>query len=64
MTGSMLNARQKKAGFYFLLASGIADIILYLKCGWYGKMFFCILKNLISVFGLITWTKKERENKR
>lgn len=63
MIGAVLNARQKKIGFYFMITSGIIDTILYFSVNWYGKAFFCILKNLVSVWGIINWTKKEQGDK-
>ena len=63
MTGAVLNAKQKKIGFYFLIVSNLANMALYLSVGWYGKTFFAILKNLINVWGIVNWTKNERGDK-
>ena len=60
-TGSILNAKRIRAGFYFLLLSGLLDMILFFQQGWYGKVVHTVLKCGISIYGLINWGKNKNE---
>jgi nicotinamide riboside transporter PnuC len=60
VVGTILNARQNKYGFVLWIISNISFIICNIVLEIYSQSFLFFIYTIISVYGLITWSKKEK----
>lgn len=63
VVGATLNAKRLKSGFYFFLVANVAWVCYDLHIGSYAQAGLFVVLAGLSVYGIITWTKKEREKR-
>jgi nicotinamide riboside transporter PnuC len=61
LVGMVLNARMSRYGFVFWMVSNTCWIVVGLYTGVYAQSFQHVVYLYFSIFGFISWTKKQNE---
>lgn len=63
LTGTILNSNRNKSGFYLWLCTNMFWTVVDFRAGLYAQSALFGAYTLLAVKGLITWTKKEKQDK-
>lgn len=66
LTGTILNSNRNKYGFILWFITNLFWVIVDFRAGLYAQSALFFAYTLLAVSGLVTWTKKEKnehENK-
>lgn len=63
LAGTILNSNRNKYGFYLWLGTNLFWTIVDFRAGLYAQAALFGAYTLLAVKGIITWTKKEKQDK-
>lgn len=58
LIGAYFNSKQNKIGFYFWIVSNVSFCIVNLIIGQFAQSFLFFAYLIISIYGLVVWSKK------
>lgn len=62
LTGTILNANRNKYGFILWLITNMYWTVIDFKTGLYAQSALFFAYTILAVKGIITWSKKEKED--
>ena len=61
LTGTILNANRNKYGFILWLVTNMYWTVIDFKTGLYAQSALFFAYTILAIKGIITWSKKEKE---
>ena len=62
LTGTILNANRNKYGFILWLVTNMYWTVIDFKTGLYAQSALFFAYTILAIKGIITWSKKEKED--
>lgn len=62
LTGTILNANRNKYGFILWLITNMYWTVIDFKTGLYAQSALFFAYTILAIKGIITWSKKEKED--